>query len=87
MRLHTRFGQVLALAAAVAMLGAAAAPLAAQTTGSVSGRVTESGSQRPLNGAQVTVVGASRRAVTDATGAYTIANVPAGPARVRAELI
>ncbi len=87
MRLHTRFGQVLALAAAVAVLGAAAAPLAAQTTGSVSGRVTESGSQRPLNGAQVTVVGANRRAVTDATGAYTIANVPAGPARVRAELI
>jgi TonB-linked SusC/RagA family outer membrane protein len=87
MRLHTRFGQVLALAAAVAMLGAAAAPLAAQTTGSVSGRVTESGTQRPLNGAQVTVVGGNRRAVTDATGAYTIANVPAGPARVRAEVI
>ena len=87
MRLHPRFGQVLALAAAALMLGAAAAPLAAQATGTVSGRVTESGSQRALSGAQVTVMGANRRAVTDASGAYTIANVPAGAARLRAELI
>jgi TonB-linked SusC/RagA family outer membrane protein len=78
-----RVSSLLVLLAAV--LGAL--PLAAQGTVTLRGRVVEAGSQRPLNGVQVVVAGANRRAVTNEAGEYSITNLPAGPARVRAELI
>ncbi len=83
----TRLRSALSLAAAAVVLGAATAPLAAQATGTIRGTVTEASSQRPLSGAQVTVVGGSRRAVTNAAGEYVLANVPAGTVNVRAELL
>ncbi|HEV2149615.1 MAG TPA: SusC/RagA family TonB-linked outer membrane protein [Longimicrobiaceae bacterium] len=86
MRSFVRRGSLLGLAV-VALLAAAAAPLAAQAVGTVRGTVTDAGSQRPLAGAQITIVGSARRAVTGETGEYAIANVPAGPAQVRAEMI
>jgi TonB-linked SusC/RagA family outer membrane protein len=79
-----RVSRLLLLAVAVTL---GALPLAAQGTGTLRGRVVEAGSQRPLNGAQVTVVGSGQRAVTNEAGEYSIANLPTGPARVRAELI
>ena len=83
----TRLRSVLGLAALAAMLVTAALPVAAQGTGTVRGRVTDQGTQRPLSGAQISVAGTSRRAVTNATGEYTLANVPAGTLSIRAELL
>ena len=52
----------------------------AQGTGRIEGKVVAEGSGEPLHGVSVEVRGTKRSAVTDATGAYRIANVPAGPA-------
>ncbi|MBD0318904.1 MAG: SusC/RagA family TonB-linked outer membrane protein [Gemmatimonadetes bacterium] len=77
----------LVFAALAAGLGMAPLPLAAQATGSIRGRVVESGTQRALSGAQVVVGTTALRTVTSASGEYTIANVPAGSYRVRAALL
>jgi TonB-linked SusC/RagA family outer membrane protein len=58
--------------------------IAGQQTGTVRGRVTEAGSQRPVSDVQVTIVGTSSGAVTGQNGDYTINNVPAGQRTVRA---
>lgn len=48
-------------------------------TGTVSGRLTEAGTQSAVSGAQVEAVGPSTRTVTSATdGRYRISNLPAG---------
>jgi TonB-linked SusC/RagA family outer membrane protein len=62
----------------------AATPAAAAT---VSGRVTEANSGRPLPNAQVGIVGTRLGAVTNADGRYTIVNVPDGPQTIRVILI
>lgn len=84
---NTRLRTMLGVAAAAAVLGATALPLAAQATGTVRGRVIDAATQRPLSGAQIAVVGTGRRAVTNAAGEYTLANVAAGTLNLRAELI
>ena len=62
------------------------APLVAQTpSGTVRGRITDEGSQRPLQGA--TVVVGSRTAVSQADGRYTIAGVPAGTDSLKVRMI
>ncbi|HEX7241852.1 MAG TPA: TonB-dependent receptor plug domain-containing protein [Longimicrobiaceae bacterium] len=73
--------------AVAAMLGLGAPPAQAQATGTVSGRVTEAGSRRPLTGAQVSVPGTGRRAVTGTGGEYSLAGVPGGAQTVRVELL
>ncbi|HEV2149338.1 MAG TPA: SusC/RagA family TonB-linked outer membrane protein [Longimicrobiaceae bacterium] len=84
----SRRHRALATALALAALCAASVPsLAAQATGTIRGRVTNASSQRPLSGAPVAIPGTNRRAVTDETGSYQIANVPAGSRTVRAEMI
>lgn len=70
-----------ALAAVVSALGAA--PAAAQQ-GTVSGRVTDAATGRPVAAVQVRVVGTNLTAVTSGEGVYTLRNVPAGPVTVRA---
>lgn len=60
--------------------------LAAQSTGTIRGRITESNGQ-PLGDVQVTVSGTSLGGVSGATGDYIIANVPAGDHRVMARRI
>ena len=61
-------------------------PLHAQgPTGTVSGRVTDQGTQAPLAG--VTVTAGSRGARTSADGRYTISGVPSGAFEVRARII
>src|SRR5688572_16463299 len=60
--------------AAVAATLAAAPPAAAQQ-GEISGVVVEAQSQRPVAGAQVTVQGQTRSAVTDPEGRFRISGV------------
>ncbi len=60
------------------------APATAQT---VRGTVTDSSSQRPLEGALVTVVGTGKRAVTRANGGYELADVAAGTITLRVQMI
>jgi hypothetical protein len=52
--------------------------------GRVTGRVTESATQRPLAGVEITLLGPdTTRAVTGESGEYVVANVPAGPYAMR----
>jgi TonB-dependent SusC/RagA subfamily outer membrane receptor len=69
---------------AIALLPVAAR---AQQTGTISGQVSEAGTQRPLGGVQVMVVGTSRLTRTDAAGRYTLTGVPSGNQRVVASLV
>ena len=78
--------EVRALVAALAGVLAGAVPLdvvGAQTVGTLRGRVTEAGSQRPISDVQVTVVGTSLGGLTTQAGEYTITNVPAGQRTIR----
>lgn len=75
------------LVAAAALLGMVPPTLSAQSVGTVRGTVLDAGSQRPVAGAQVAVVGTSRAAVTGADGQYSLAGVPAGTVRLRASLL
>jgi TonB-linked SusC/RagA family outer membrane protein len=61
---------------------AVASPMYAQATGSITGRVTERASDRPLANAQVRIVGTTRGAVTSDSGTYRITNVPTGPVQI-----
>jgi TonB-dependent starch-binding outer membrane protein SusC len=73
-----------AVLAGVALALALAAPVAGQT-GTVSGRVTESGSNAPMIAAQVSLVNTSLGSLTGQDGRYTIMNVPVGTYSVRVE--
>jgi len=52
--------------------------------GTITGRVTDRASNRPVEQVQVAIVGTTLGALTNADGAYTIRGVPAGNASVRA---
>ncbi|GLC25992.1 SusC/RagA family TonB-linked outer membrane protein [Roseisolibacter agri] len=65
------------------LLVVGAAPLSAQQTGVISGRVTDAASAAPVPSAQVQVVGTNLGALTDAQGRYTIRAVPARAVTVR----
>jgi TonB-linked SusC/RagA family outer membrane protein len=68
-------------AAALLCLVGAASP--AQAQGTVTGRVTASGTNEPLSGSRVMLVGTSLVTVTTADGRYTLRNVPTGAQQVR----
>ena len=57
--------------------------LAAQGTGSISGRVVDSTTQQPVANATVSVVGTQIGGQTRLDGRYFLNNVPTGPQRVR----
>jgi TonB-linked SusC/RagA family outer membrane protein len=57
---------------------------AQQGSGTITGRVTETGTGQPIADASVMIVGTTRGARTDAEGRYRITDVPAGAAQVRA---
>ncbi|MGQ0646673.1 MAG: TonB-dependent receptor domain-containing protein, partial [Gemmatimonadaceae bacterium] len=74
MRPFVRRGMAMTL-----MLGAVPITLGAQaSTGTVQGRVTESGSERPVPDVQVTIAGTRVGAMTGANGEYTLTAVPTG---------
>lgn len=75
-----RIKQALAVCLVATALGTTQA--AAQQA-SVSGRVTDSASGRPVASAQVVIVGTSLGAQTNADGVYTIRGAAAGPATLR----
>src|SRR5215210_6677663 len=73
---------------AVVLLAAAVRPTAAQLpTGTIEGKVTEAGSNRPLPNAQVFVAGTTAGGVTSETGAYRITGAPARQVQVQVRLI
>ena len=83
--MHTRFLRA-SLGVCAVLVGAVLSPRAAgaQATGTIRGRVVETGSRRPLGDVQVTVNGTQLGAVTNQNGDYAIANVPAGAATLQA---
>jgi TonB-linked SusC/RagA family outer membrane protein len=83
-RMDRRSRYAALLAFAVALLPV---PGAAQQGGSITGTVTQAGTQQPLVNVQVFVVGTQRGGLTDQRGRYLIPNVPAGTQTVTATLI
>ena len=70
------------LNAALMVAACCATPLAAQT-GTITGRVTEAGTERPVGQAQLNIVGTTIGAMTNANGEYTIRLVPPGSYELR----
>jgi len=74
-----------ALATALLAAHALAQPVHAQPTGTVRGTVTDSTTGRLVAGAQITIAGTPRGAITGEAGAYSISGVPVGSVTVRAQ--
>jgi TonB-linked SusC/RagA family outer membrane protein len=72
--------------ATLALSALSASSLAAQATGTVSGRVTADNGQ-PLASAQVSLRGTGLGTRTSDNGRYTIVNVPVGQYRLRAQML
>jgi TonB-linked SusC/RagA family outer membrane protein len=70
-----------------AMSLAVAAPAAAQSIGTITGRITERTTLRPLGSVQVRILGTNRGAATDDSGSYRIVNVPAGTVQIAVQRI
>ena len=71
-------------------LGLGAAPLAAQQAagvGTIEGTVREQTTNRPIESAQVHIVGKNIGASTNRDGFYRISNVPSGPVEVRIRMV
>ena len=68
-------------------LALAPSAMAQATAGTVSGTIRERGSERPLAGVQVRVLGTQRAATSDATGGYRIAGIPVGTVQLTAQQI
>jgi TonB-dependent starch-binding outer membrane protein SusC len=68
------------------LLWAAQASAQAQT-GTITGRVVDGSTQRPLAAASVVIEGTQRGIVTRADGAFLLPNVPAGTHRLRASQV
>jgi TonB-linked SusC/RagA family outer membrane protein len=75
-----------ALAALIALASGAGSLTAQAPTGTVSGRIIADNNQ-PLAGAQVSLRGTGLGTRTGDNGRYTIVNVPAGPYRLRAQML
>ncbi|HSL70018.1 MAG TPA: carboxypeptidase regulatory-like domain-containing protein, partial [Longimicrobiales bacterium] len=66
---------------------ALAAPVAAQESGKIQGRVTDAASGQPIAGAQISIAGSRLGNITNAEGFYFINNVPAGVHDISAQFI
>jgi TonB-linked SusC/RagA family outer membrane protein len=80
----------LGIAAVGVILSASVPPVFAQQAagvGTVEGTVRENGTNRPVEGAQVTIVGTTLGTYSNNLGVYRIQNVPARPAEVRARFV
>src|SRR5690606_21821577 len=73
-------------AASAALLGSRPAP-AVVRQGTISGRVVEEATLRPLAGAQVSIPETNQGALTNPEGRFVLENVPVGVATVRAQMI
>jgi TonB-linked SusC/RagA family outer membrane protein len=85
---HVRRTSSLLASLGVAMLFAVPfAHAGAQGAGTITGRVTEARTGRPVASAQVQVPGTTISAATGPNGEYTLNNVPSGTTRLRARRI
>jgi TonB-linked SusC/RagA family outer membrane protein len=87
MRIPDCTRSLLGLVIGAVLLVAGPGPGTAQNTGTIRGRVVESGSDRPMVGAEVFLVGTQRGTLTDAQGDFLLAGIPAGEHRVSAQFI
>ena len=69
--------------AAFLFIGTAALPAAAQSTGTVTGTITDVASGRPLDAVRVNVAGTPLNAISDARGQYRLSMVPAGEVKLQ----
>lgn len=76
----------LAVTAALAFACLGAAPLRAQSTGSIAGRIRDQASQAPLHSVQVLVDG-RLATLTDSSGGYQVRGVHSGAHRITARII
>jgi TonB-linked SusC/RagA family outer membrane protein len=82
------FSRHVVLSTAVVAVSAGVAPARAQApAGSIAGRVVAAGSQTPVAGARITVIGTSRETGTRDDGRFTLSGVPAGTQRVRVTVL
>ncbi|MGH7713254.1 MAG: beta-sandwich domain-containing protein, partial [Gemmatimonadaceae bacterium] len=65
----------------------AASQVAAQATGTITGRVVDSTAQTPLSNVQVAIPGTSIGTLSRGDGTFTLSSVPAGSHRVHARRI
>src|SRR6187402_2284243 len=82
-----RSSSILVFVLALVGVPATGHTLHAQQLGSIRGRVTVEGANRPLGAAQVSVVGTQIGAQTNDNGEYRLNNVPPGPRTVRVQRI
>jgi protocatechuate 3,4-dioxygenase beta subunit len=75
--------RLLPLAAAVALVAPAAGAQQPAATGTITGTVTDRGTNTPLAAVQVQVVGTTRGAITNEAGVYRILGVTPGAVQVR----
>lgn len=87
MRIQSCARSLIGLVVATALLVAGPSPGAAQQTGTIQGRIVDSATLRPLEGAQVTLVGTSRGALTSRAGEFQLLNVLPGEHRLRAQYL
>src|SRR3989475_2043630 len=71
----------------LALLSLAAAPIAAQNTGTVKGQVVDSSTKQTLAGVTVQIQGTARSTLTGPDGSYSLGEVPAGSVVVKATRI
>ena len=67
--------------------GATLLPAQPASTGTVSGRVSDAGSGRSLQGAVVKATGTTAFDYTDAEGRFTLSGVPAGTTAIEVEYV
>jgi TonB-linked SusC/RagA family outer membrane protein len=77
----------LAAATVAGLMLAAVLPAAAQSTGTVTGRVVDGNTQQPLIGAEVVIPGTDVHGLANEEGMYLLLNVPAGTHTIRARMI
>ena len=65
----------------------APAGVMAQGSATIAGTVTDSSTQQPIPGVQITIVGTARGTLTDDGGRYSLRGVPAGTVSVRLQRI
>jgi TonB-linked SusC/RagA family outer membrane protein len=72
---------------ALTLVLASQVPLLAQATGSVTGRVVDATSLRPLANAQISIPGTGIGGLANGAGQYLLLNVPAGEHTIEVQLI
>ncbi len=74
-------------ALALAVIAAGPAEVAAQAMGAIQGTVVEATTQRPLSGAQLTIVGTRLGTISNDNGRFLLNGVPTGTHTLRVQLI